>query len=175
MIRGYTKCEIGEFFILDQGCKGTRGHNAKLYKIRSNKDVMKHFFSRRVVERWNNLEQHVVDALNIISYKNKLKHIRETRMGFYWSPLNHMSLTCGLTTVEATPGKEPGKEVKFYLTPHLYNKQTWICNKAVWYQTEWLKKGNISVKYSQPVHRRMNKLQTAQQNYIIVFWKTEKG
>ena len=34
---------------------------------------MKHFFSRRVVERWNNLEQHVVDALNIISFKTKLK------------------------------------------------------------------------------------------------------
>ena len=30
----------------------------------------------------NNLEQHVVDALNIISFKNKLKQIRETRMGF---------------------------------------------------------------------------------------------
>jgi len=44
MIRGHTKCEIGEFFILDQGCKGTRGHSAKLYKVRSNKEVMKHFF-----------------------------------------------------------------------------------------------------------------------------------
>jgi len=39
-----------------------------------------------VVERWNNLEQHVVDALNIISFKNKLKQIRETRMGFLWIP-----------------------------------------------------------------------------------------
>ena len=39
-------------------------------------------FSRRVVERWNNLEQHVVNALNIISFKNKLKQIRKTRMGF---------------------------------------------------------------------------------------------
>jgi len=67
---------------------------------------MKHFFSRRVVERWNNLEQHVVDALNIISFKTKLKQIPETRMGFYGSPLNPMSLTCGLITVEATPGKE---------------------------------------------------------------------
>jgi len=45
MIRGYTKCEIGEFFILDQGCKGIRGHSAKLYKARSNKEVMKHFFT----------------------------------------------------------------------------------------------------------------------------------
>ena len=88
MIRGYTKCEIGEFFILDQGCKGTRGHSAKLYKVhvRSNKEVMKHFFSQRVVERWNNLEQHVVDLLNIISFKNKLKQIRKTGMGFLWIP-----------------------------------------------------------------------------------------
>jgi len=27
-------------------------------------------------------------------------------MGFYGSPLNPMSLTCGLFTVEATPGKK---------------------------------------------------------------------
>jgi len=86
MIRGYTKCEIGEFFILDQGCKGTRGHSAKLFKVRSNKEVMKHFYSRRVVERWNNLEQHVVDALNINSFKNKLKQIRETRKGCVMDP-----------------------------------------------------------------------------------------
>jgi len=33
MIRGYTKCEIGEFFkILDQGCKSTRGHNENYIK-----------------------------------------------------------------------------------------------------------------------------------------------
>jgi len=34
----------------------------------------------------------------------------ETRMVFYGSPLNPMSLTCGLITVEATPGIGPGKE-----------------------------------------------------------------
>ena len=66
---------------MDQGRKGIRGHSAKLYKVRSNKEVMKHFFTRRVVKRWNNLEQHVVDVLNIISFKNKLQQIRETWMG----------------------------------------------------------------------------------------------
>jgi len=45
MIRGYTTCEIGKFFISDQGCKVTRGHNAKLYyEVRSNKEVMKPVF-----------------------------------------------------------------------------------------------------------------------------------
>jgi len=51
----------------------------------------------------------VVDALNI-SFKNKLKQIRVTRMGFYGYPLNPVILTCGLITVEATPGNEPGKK-----------------------------------------------------------------
>jgi len=31
-------------------------------------------------------------------------------MGFYGSPPNPMSLTCGLTAAEATEGKEQGKE-----------------------------------------------------------------
>jgi len=65
---------------------------------------MKYFFSRRDVERRNNLEQNVVDALRINSFRNKLKQIRETRMDFYGSPLNPTSLTRGLITVEATPG-----------------------------------------------------------------------
>jgi len=38
-----------------------------------------------------------------------LQKIRETSMGFYGSPLNPMSLTCGLTTAEATQGEEQGK------------------------------------------------------------------
>jgi len=110
MIRGYTKCEIGEFFISDQGCKGTQGHGAKLYKVRSNKEVMKHFFHAGLLERWNNLEQPVVDALNIISFRNKLKQFEKLGSVFYGSPLNPTNLTCGLITVEASPGKEPGKE-----------------------------------------------------------------
>jgi len=35
--------------------------------------LMKYFFSRRDVERRNNLEQNVVDALRINSFRNKLK------------------------------------------------------------------------------------------------------
>jgi len=51
----------------------------------------------------------VADTMNVIGYRNKLKQIRETRIGFLSIPLNPMSLTCVLMTVEATPGKEPGK------------------------------------------------------------------
>ena len=54
IIRGYMKCKISDFFILDNRCKGTQGHSVKLVKIR-NRDVLKFFFSRRVIERWNRL------------------------------------------------------------------------------------------------------------------------
>jgi len=48
--------------------------------------------------------------------------------------------------------------VKFYLTAHKHNNQTQKCDTAVRYnQAKWLKKGNIPVKYSQPVHKTMNK------------------
>jgi len=35
---------------LDQGCKGTLGHNANLYKVKSDKEVMKHFHGGLTVE-----------------------------------------------------------------------------------------------------------------------------
>jgi len=59
---------------------------------------MKHFFSRRVVERWNNLEQHVVDAL---SFKINLNKFEKLGCFLWISAINPMSLTCGLITVEA--------------------------------------------------------------------------
>ena len=85
IIKGYTKCEISNFFILDNRCKGIWGHSVKLIKTRNNRDVLKFFFSRRVTECWNQLEQHVVDASSINSFKSHLQRIRETRMGFYGS------------------------------------------------------------------------------------------
>ena len=56
---------------MDNRCKGTGGHSAKLIKMRNNRDALK-FFSRRVIERWNQLEQHVVDASSINSFKSNL-------------------------------------------------------------------------------------------------------
>jgi len=46
----------------------------------------------------NHLDQHVVDVSSINSFKIDCKKFE----------LNPMSLTCGSTAVEATPGKEPG-------------------------------------------------------------------
>jgi len=93
VIKGYVKCEINDLFIVYNGCKGTCGHSAKLVKIRSNRDV------RMVIECWNQLDQ-MWWMHPEFSFKNHKKLIK--RMGF----MNPMSLTCGLTAVEATPGAE---------------------------------------------------------------------
>jgi len=50
------------------------------------------------------LEQHVVDAASVNSFKSHLQKIREIRMGFLWILVNPVSLTCGLTAAEATQG-----------------------------------------------------------------------
>ena len=44
-----------DLFVLDKNNKGIRGHNLKLSKARCTRDCWKHFFSNRVVNRWNKL------------------------------------------------------------------------------------------------------------------------
>jgi len=41
------------------------------------------FFSNGVINRWNQLDQRVVDASSINAFKGCLNKIRETRMGFF--------------------------------------------------------------------------------------------
>jgi len=40
------------------------------------------FFSNRVINRWNQLDQRTVGASSIIVFKGHLNKITETRMGF---------------------------------------------------------------------------------------------
>jgi len=52
----------------------------KIVKHRSNLDVRKYFFSERVVDRWNKLDQRDIDCGSINGFKNKLVGLRKTRM-----------------------------------------------------------------------------------------------
>ena len=40
------------------------------------------FFSNRVIDRWNSLDQDTIDAPSLNCFKNRLNKIRCTRMGF---------------------------------------------------------------------------------------------
>jgi len=43
----------------------------------------RHFFSNRVINRWNRLDQQTVGASSLDVIKTRLSMIRNTRMGFF--------------------------------------------------------------------------------------------
>ena len=63
--------------------RGTRGHSWNLVKFRCTRDCCKYFFSNRVINRWNKLDQQAAGASSINAFKGRLSRIRETRMGFF--------------------------------------------------------------------------------------------
>ena len=83
MCNGLSRLKLNEFFTLADNTKGIRGHSRKLVKFRCTRDCCKYFFSNRVINRWNQLDQRVVDASSINAFKGWLNKIRETKMGFF--------------------------------------------------------------------------------------------
>ena len=83
MCNGLSMLKLNEFFTLADNTRGTRGHSRKLIKFWCTRDCCKYFFSNRVINRWNQLDQRVVDASSINAFKGCMNKIRETRMGFF--------------------------------------------------------------------------------------------
>jgi len=82
MKSGFSAVSFDAFFTVDSQQR-TRGHSWRIIKHRSNLDVRKYFFSERVVDRWNKLDQRDIDCESINGFKNKLEGIRKTRIGFF--------------------------------------------------------------------------------------------
>jgi len=80
---GFSRIKAEELFHFDDRGKGTRGHSLKLVKARCTRDSRRHFFSNRVISRWNQLDQGAVDATSINAFKSKLDGLRYTKMGFF--------------------------------------------------------------------------------------------
>lgn len=54
---------------------GKRGHSEKIFKKRCNLELRKNFFSNRIVDIWNNLPQHIIDADTVYNFEVMLhKH-----------------------------------------------------------------------------------------------------
>jgi len=60
------------FFQLAESSQHTRGHSLKLYKRHCRLDSRKFFFSQRVVNSWNSLPQHIVEAPSVNPFKKRL-------------------------------------------------------------------------------------------------------
>jgi len=63
--------------------KHLRGHELKLNKHRSKLEVRRHFFTEQLVNRWNSLDHHTVNASTVNSFKNGLQRLKQSRMGFF--------------------------------------------------------------------------------------------
>ena len=70
LITKKEKIDFNQFFKLATNDHYLRGHSKKIEKTRSRLDVRKNFFSQRIVNDWNKLTQHVVDAPNVNTFKN---------------------------------------------------------------------------------------------------------
>jgi len=74
MIHGLSAVKLETFFEVDYGHR-TRGHDWKLKKMRSSTNLRLHFFSERVINWWNSLENPVVCAPSVNSFKSHLQRM----------------------------------------------------------------------------------------------------
>jgi len=89
MYKGFTRLSIDELFEIDANIKGTRRHRPTLRvkKKQSVRDIRRYFFSQRVVNRWNSLDQETVDvgSINSFIYLDKIRKTRMVFMDSAWS------------------------------------------------------------------------------------------
>ena len=62
--------------LLKLDVRSTRGHGRRLKKENCRRDIKKHSFPHRVVDKWNGLREDIVEAVSVHSFKAKLDRIR---------------------------------------------------------------------------------------------------
>ena len=77
LIKGFDNLDYREFFQLADHSR-TRGHRFKITKVRSKLEIRRNFFSQRVVNKWNELPQYVVEAESLNAFKNRLDRYWES-------------------------------------------------------------------------------------------------
>lgn len=68
---------------MDSTTHQTRGHSLKLSTRRCRLDIRKHFFTNRVVQRWNSLPDSVVSAKNVKIFENRLDKLWQNHPMIY--------------------------------------------------------------------------------------------
>ena len=82
MYKGVSGLPLQSMFQLT-GCGRTRGHCLKLVKHRNRLDLRKYFFSERVINRWNALNDDTVLSGSVNGFKRQLAKIRDVKKGFF--------------------------------------------------------------------------------------------
>ena len=71
MYKGWSRISFGSMFTLSS-VTTTTGHTVKIAKNRCLLDSRRHFFSERVIDRWNRLPQHIIDSVSFDAFKSGL-------------------------------------------------------------------------------------------------------
>jgi len=77
--KGWSTISFDSVFAVSALSK-TRGHSAKIVKNRCCLDIRHHFFSERVINRWNRLDQHIIDCATHNAFKSRT---RNEKIGFF--------------------------------------------------------------------------------------------
>src|SRR5580692_1146222 len=83
ILKGFTSIDPSRLFEVNTDTR-TRGHTLKLVKHRCSSDLRKYFFTERVVNRWNGLDQSCIDAPSVNSFKKHLTTKRRSETEFYY-------------------------------------------------------------------------------------------
>ena len=75
------------FSLLFEKCieNQTRGHSMKLVKHRCTKDLRKYFFSEKIIDSWNSLDQLTIDSNSVNVFKNNLSRLRRNKIADFWN------------------------------------------------------------------------------------------
>jgi len=82
---GTSGIHFDTFFEYDTDGR-TRGHSNKLCKKRFNTDFREYFFTDRIINIWNALDDRTVTSATLNSFENGLKRLRKSKqIGLLWS------------------------------------------------------------------------------------------
>jgi len=104
MAKGWSAIPLESVFELST-TKHLRGHTLKLVKHRSTLEVRRNFFTERLINRWNILDQQAFDVDSVNCFKNHLHRLRNTWMGFFVDSRLINPLAAQVRTGVAAPGK----------------------------------------------------------------------
>ena len=76
MAKGWSAIPLESTFELSM-TKHLRGYNFKLVKHRSNLELRRNFFTERLINRWNSLDQQSLDVDSVNCFKNHLQWLRQ--------------------------------------------------------------------------------------------------
>jgi len=128
--QGIWQIDIKVLFTLDGYDKGLRGHSKRICKPRFNRILGNIFFSNRVIDRRNSLDQDAVDAPILNCFKNRLNKLDPQGWVSSWTgPLNPRRPRVGWPQDKAAQGKH-----SFLPTNSLWNQLgnwRWGCCERV--------------------------------------------